>query len=152
NGRTPDGAWQSRNDFRHGPHGGARDRVQALPLRPFQHQAVLRRHACENRFQIDVKWTDVQPNGAVTPVAEADVDRAESVLGVRFPDGYRTFVTRFGRGVLSGLVRFYTPAEVADLDGPRGAREWRSRIDQYWFWEESSGEMPKTRALQCVRI
>jgi hypothetical protein len=39
----------------------------------------------------------------------AEVDAAEAHLGIRFPTGYREYVTKFGEGVLGGVVHSHLP-------------------------------------------
>jgi len=87
----------------------------------------------------------LRPSAALTPIAQAEISRAEAALGARFPDGYAALMTRFGRGVLGGLVRIYTPDAIV-----AGVEEWRLRIDEYWFWEATEGVLPKAHALECV--
>ena len=53
-----------------------------------------------------------------------EVDAAEAQLGIRFPTGYREYVTRFGAGVLGGsYIRIYPPRRILD-----DLFEWRGRI------------------------
>jgi hypothetical protein len=92
----------------------------------------------------------LKPTGSLTPVPVAEVESAETQLAVRFPAGYRDFITSFGRGVLGGTVRVYTPQDI--LSGPNNLNEWRQRIDEYWFWNESAELMPKQRALECIIV
>jgi len=77
----------------------------------------------------------------------ADVDRFEAEYWVKFPAGYREYVTELGEGVLSEFVRIYPPwrieVELAD---------WRERINRYWFWDEGAKVLPKPRALECIVI
>jgi hypothetical protein len=77
----------------------------------------------------------------------AAISDAETRLGVRFPDGYRDFIARFGEGLLAGYVRVYPPYQL--LDGDNSIAEWRKRIDEYWFWEEGEAILPKHKALEC---
>ncbi len=72
----------------------------------------------------------------------AEVDAAEAQLGIRFPSGYREYVTRFGEGVLGGsYVRIYPPRRI--LSGNNNVAEWRQRIDKYWFWDGGSNVLTK---------
>src|SRR6185312_16855775 len=81
----------------------------------------------------------------------AEVDTAEAQLGIRFPTGYREYVTRFGEGVLGGCdVRIYPPRRI--LSGVNNLSEWRQRIEEYWFWDAGRDVMSKERALQSVII
>lgn len=99
-----------------------------------------------------MKLAHLNPKAPPKPIDAAEVDACERALGMRFPQGYRELMTRYGRGILGGLLRFYAPAEIADLDGPRGVGEWRQRIAEYWFWDASAALMSKQRALTCIRI
>ncbi|HUE70494.1 MAG TPA: SMI1/KNR4 family protein [Pirellulaceae bacterium] len=81
----------------------------------------------------------------------AEVDTAEAELGIRFPDGYREFVTRFGEGVLGGCyIRIYPPRRI--LSGDNNFAEWRQRIDEYWFWDAGREVLTKEQALNSVII
>ena len=81
----------------------------------------------------------------------AEVDAAEARLGIRFPTGYREYVTRFGEGVLGGsYVRIYPPRRI--LSGENNLAEWRRRIGQYWFWDEGRDVLTKEQALGSVII
>jgi hypothetical protein len=81
----------------------------------------------------------------------AEVDAAEAQLGIRFPSGYREYVTQFGEGVLGGsYVRIYPPRRI--LSGTNNLAEWRQRIDHYWFWDGGSGVLTKEQALESVII
>lgn len=81
----------------------------------------------------------------------AEVDDAEAQLGIRFPLGYREFVTCFGEGVLGGTyIRFYPPRRI--LSGSNNVAEWRRRIDEYWFWDDGRELLTKDQALQATII
>ena len=71
--------------------------------------------------------------GPIAPTPSAEVDEAEARLGIRFPSGYREFVTRFGEGLLGSYIRIYPPRRI--LSGENNLVEWRQRIDEYWFWD-----------------
>lgn len=78
-----------------------------------------------------------------------EVDAAEAQLGIRFPAGYREYVTRFGEGVLGGSwVRVYPPRRI--LSGDNNLAEWRQRIDEYWFWDDGRDVLTKDQALRSV--
>lgn len=95
-------------------------------------------------FRID----DLEPSGALQPVPASDIDRAEADLGTPFPSGYRDLMQRFGRGIVGGLVRVYTPFDIAS--GDNSVTEWRKRIDEYWFWDAGAAVLTKAQALECV--
>ena len=59
-----------------------------------------------------------------------EVDGAEAQLGMRFPTGYRQYVTRLGEGILGGCyIRIFPPHRILSE-----LVEWRQRIEEYWFW------------------
>jgi len=79
----------------------------------------------------------------------AEVDAAEAHLGIRFPTGYREYVTKFGEGVLGGsYIRIYPPRRI--LGG--NLLQWRQRINEYWFWDLGRDVLTKEEALQSVKI
>jgi hypothetical protein len=82
----------------------------------------------------------------------AEVDAAESHLGIRFPTGYREYVTKFGEGVLGGsYIRIYPPHRI--LGGTsNNLLQWRQRISAYWFWDLGRDVLTKEEALQSVII
>lgn len=83
--------------------------------------------------------------------SESEVDKAETALGIRFPSGYREYVTRFGEGFLGGTyVRIYPPRRI--LCGINNNEVWRQRIEQYWFWDKGRGTLSKEVALESVII
>jgi hypothetical protein len=80
-----------------------------------------------------------------------EVDAAEAQLGIKFPEGYREYVTQFGEGVLGGsYVRIYPPGRI--LNGSNNLVEWRQRIDEYWFWDDGKDVLTKEQALESVII
>jgi hypothetical protein len=82
----------------------------------------------------------------------AEVDAAEAQLGMRFPTGYREYVTKFGEGVLGGsYIRIYPPHRI--LGGTsNNLLQWRQRISGYWFWDLGRDVLTKEEALQSVII
>jgi hypothetical protein len=81
----------------------------------------------------------------------AEVDAAEAALGVRFPSGYREYVSRFGEGVLGGdYIRIYPPRRI--LSGSNNVQEWRRRIGAYWFWDAGRRVLTRAQALEGVII
>lgn len=92
----------------------------------------------------------LKPTAPLQGVADDDVSAAEAAIGAVFPAGYRAFITRYGRGVLGGILRIYTPDGI--LNGPNNIKEWRARIGEYWFWDASESLLPKAHALECVIV
>jgi len=81
----------------------------------------------------------------------SEVRDAESRLGIRFPSGYREFVTRFGEGTLGGsYIRIYPPHRI--LFGINNVTEWRERINEFWFWDVGRAVLTKEQVLQSVII
>jgi hypothetical protein len=65
------------------------------------------------------------------PIPIAEVEKVEAELGIRLPEGYRGFITRFGAGVYCDLFRIYTPQEIL---------EKRNRWQKIpYFWSNSEG-------------
>lgn len=76
----------------------------------------------------------------ITPVPAREVARAESELGVQMPVGYADYVQRLGSGALGHFVTVHVPSRL-----PEATREWRSRIQEYWFWDTSeAGVVPES--------
>lgn len=89
--------------------------------------------------------------GPLVLTTSEEVDAAESQLGADFPSGYREYVTTLGEGVLGGCyIRIYPPRRI--LDGLNNQREWRDRIDVYWFWAAGHDVLTKDKALECIIV
>jgi hypothetical protein len=81
----------------------------------------------------------------------AEVDAAEMQLGIRFPSGYREYVTQLGEGVLGGsYIRIYPPLRI--LSGTNNVAAWRRWIAQYWFWGGGGSALTKQQALDDIII
>lgn len=84
--------------------------------------------------------------GRLTLAKESDVDIAQSVLGIRFPLGYREYVTTLGSGFMSDLVRIYLPNFILDT-----LSEWRGQIVENWYWgEDSNSALKRSKAAESV--
>lgn len=75
------------------------------------------------------------------------IDNLENEFWLAFPEGYRDFMVRFGEGTIGDFLRIYPPWRIQAT-----YREWRTRIDQYWFWEKGRKVLPKERAIECFPI
>jgi hypothetical protein len=84
---------------------------------------------------------------ALVLATDADVDGFETEHWIKFPIGYREYVTQIGEGTLGTYVRVYPPWRIA-----RELGEWRERIEQYWVWDEAGGALPKERAIESIVI
>ena len=81
----------------------------------------------------------------------AEFDEAEAHCDIRFPSGYRDYISRFGEGILGGnYVRIYPPRRI--VGGANNVHEWRDRIKEYWFWDEGRDVLSQERALECVIV
>lgn len=77
----------------------------------------------------------------------AEVDAAEAHLGIRFPTGYREYVTKFGEGVPGGsYIRIYPPHRILGR-ASNNLVQWRQRISEYWFWDLGRDVLTKEEAL-----
>jgi hypothetical protein len=79
--------------------------------------------------------------------SQGDVRDAERELKTRFPDGYAEFVTSLGQGLLCGFVRVYLPKRILDE-----VAEFRSRVQEYFCWEEGAAVLPKSRVVESICI
>ncbi len=89
-----------------------------------------------------------------TPLVRAthtDVDALEMYFAVRFPTGYRQYITTLGEGIFAGYsIRIYPPWRI--LYGPNSVTEWRALVNEFWFWDESQSVLSKSEALACIII
>jgi hypothetical protein len=70
----------------------------------------------------------------IQPVSLAEVEQLEIRLGIRLPDGYRGFITHFGRGIYCDTFRIYAPQEILDKY-ERYRHDWATL-----FYHESEGQ------------
>lgn len=90
-----------------------------------------------------IRWLGVERE----PVEAGKVERAETALGMRFPDGYRDYVGRFGEAILCTFVRVYPPARVLD-----DLAQWRERVGECWFWGRHNDGMDETLVQRAACI
>ena len=80
------------------------------------------------------------------PSTPDEVAGLQSELGVAMPAGYGEYVLRLGGGALGHWVRVYAPTDLATR-----TREWRERVQEYWFWDTSAaGIEPRVFQQQGV--
>lgn len=129
-----------------------------------QKKAAVKKSAAKKPVKATRQATRKQPAGGTLALEEikivggplflsthAEVDQAEEEFGLRFPSGYREYVTQLGDGIFGGYyVRVYPPKRL--LSGENNVREWRERINEYWFWDEGEQLLPKPQALESVII
>ena len=80
------------------------------------------------------------------PSTPDEVAGLQSEMGVVMPTGYGEYVLRLGGGALGHWVRVYAPTDLATR-----TREWRERVQEYWFWDTSAaGIEPRVFQQQGV--
>ncbi|CAA9195914.1 SMI1/KNR4 family protein [Flavobacterium collinsii] len=79
---------------------------------------------------------------------EEEILACEKTLNIAFDEDYKAYVSEFGSGILGGTyVRIYLPETIILT-----LEEWRSRIAEYWFWDEGKEVLTKEEVLNAVRI
>jgi hypothetical protein len=95
---------------------------------------------------VEKGWT---PELKLTLATAEEVDFLEATLNLTFPEGYKEYVTTFGKGSYYGIeaIRVDMPSAILSK-----YREYQQRLDEYWFWEDGEELLPKERAVECIRI
>lgn len=77
-----------------------------------------------------------------------DILACEKTLNIAFDEDYKEYVLNYGSGILGGTyVRIYLPETIIlTMD------EWKSRIAEYWFWDDGKDVLSKEEVLNSVRI
>ena len=83
----------------------------------------------------------------VTLATLGEVETVEAKLGVSFPEGYKEYVTIFGRGHYCNYIRVNMPSEILS-----GYEEYRKFLDEYWFWDMGAEVLTKKRAIESIKI
>ncbi len=82
--------------------------------------------------------------GLDRPTASAEaIASLASAVGVPLPEGYVTYVTRFGESCDSTFLRVYPPERVL-----RERDEWQIRIDTYWHWSAAEDGFDRDEAYE----
>ncbi|HEX8198435.1 MAG TPA: SMI1/KNR4 family protein [Pyrinomonadaceae bacterium] len=92
-------------------------------------------------------WTPELKLMLATP---EEVDALEAKLNLTFPEGYREFVTTFGKGDYCGhntAIRVDMPSAISSE-----YKEHQEFLDEFWFWEDSEDLLPKEKAVECIRV
>jgi hypothetical protein len=77
-----------------------------------------------------------------------DIKKCEYELSINFDSEYIEYVTKFGEGILGGsYIRIYTPKRILTE-----VNEWRTRINEYWFWDKGKEFLTKEQALTSILI
>jgi len=78
---------------------------------------------------------------------DAEVDAAETSLGVRLPDGYRELMTTLGAGTISDDLCVIAPTELVSKQAL-----FREVVEQAWFFDEPDEELTPDYALASTWI
>jgi len=79
---------------------------------------------------------------------EEDILACEKILNIVLDEDYKEYVLNFGSGILGGTyVRIYLPETIIMT-----LATWKSRINEYWFWDEGKEVLTKEEVLDSVRI
>jgi hypothetical protein len=78
---------------------------------------------------------------------DADVDAAETSVGVQLADGYRELMTTLGAGTISNDLRVFPPTELANKQALL-----REVVAQAWFFDEPDEELTPNYALASTFI
>ena len=79
---------------------------------------------------------------------EEDILACEKILNIVLDEDYKEYVLNFGSGILGGTyVRIYLPETIIMT-----LATWKSRINEYWFWDEGKEVLAKEEVLDSVRI
>lgn len=111
----------------------------------------LRKMTFEN-----VKIVDPYVDNGLTPELKLtlatleEVAAVESKLNFTFPEGYKEFVTTFGKGDYCGhntAIRVDMPSEILS-----SYKKHQDFLDEYWFWEDGKDLLSKQKAAESIRI
>ena len=95
---------------------------------------------------LDLATVELRGNPLVLATS-SQVDDLEARLGVRFPDGYREYVTQLGEGSLNTFVRVLPPWRIlSELD------EHRGMMAGFWFWESGKVAFGQEEAMDSIPI
>jgi len=87
------------------------------------------------------------PELKLTLATDEDVDFAETMIIMSFPDGYKEFVTTLGFGEYCNYIRIMMPRDIL-----LGYKKYQKSLDEYWFWEMGEDILSKERAIECIKI
>ncbi|MBS9774168.1 MAG: SMI1/KNR4 family protein [Tenacibaculum sp.] len=80
-------------------------------------------------------------------VTNEEISKCEKELNISFENDYKEYVSKYGRGLLGLYIRMYLPTRIVDE-----LKEWRERIDQYWFWDDGKDVLTKEEVLKSIII
>ena len=83
----------------------------------------------------------------LTLATPEEVEAVEDKLNVRFPAGYKEYVTTFGRGDYCNYIRVDMPSEILS-----GYAEYQKFLDRNWFWDMGAEVLTKKRAVESIKI
>jgi len=94
------------------------------------------------------KFRDInfELTGQPSPVSEADLRSAESVLRCTFPTDYRDFLREFGPGEFSPVpLQVLPPSALL-----RSTTDDQQRLREHWFWSDSSEVWSQKLACESI--
>ncbi len=80
-------------------------------------------------------------------VTDKEIKECEKVLNISFENDYKEYVSKYGRGLLGLYIRMYLPTRIV-----KELKEWRDRIDEYWFWDDGKDVLTKEDTLKSVIV
>jgi len=84
--------------------------------------------------------------GTPHPVDREEVAKVEHQFACRFPDDYRSFVVEYGPGEFEPVhCKVLPPSLIAAR-----TQQDRSRLREYWFWDESPEIWTQARAVESL--
>ncbi len=95
---------------------------------------------------LDVTRVEIR-GGPLVLATPAEVDALEVRLGVRFPAGYREYVTQLGEGTLNTFVRVLPPWRILQELG-----EHQGMMAGFWFWESDKVVFSQQQAMESIAI
>jgi hypothetical protein len=78
---------------------------------------------------------------------DADVEATEAAAGEQLPSGYGSLLTTLGDGMISGVLRVWSPSEFEDKQ-----RFFREVTQAAWFFEEPDETFSREEALESVMV
>jgi hypothetical protein len=93
---------------------------------------------------VEKGWT---PELKLMLAADEDVDFAETIIIVSFPDGYKDYVTTLGLGEYCNYIRIAMPQDIL-----LSYKKYQQFLDKYWFWEMGEEILSKEKATESIKI
>ena len=95
-------------------------------------------------------YQDSESDPELTLAANHTVDSLEKAFGIRFPDGYREYVTTLGKGTFyfnKAAIRIRMPNEILTQND-----EHQAFLTEYWFWDLNEDLFPKKKGIESILV